>query len=162
MPRFLYFNTCLSSIFMRFLRLPEQITSKFNCACWVFTTAVYVMWSGMWQMSLINSHPNTGNLINLQNNLLFVQYTANTEIEVFLFTHLKITEKSPLVSPSGWWAVSFLLWLPGSGWWEWIIVSLSISLWRGCLLFRRIMAILPSCCLCQEKVKSKVHLIKWK
>lgn len=32
-------------------------------------------------------------LINLQNNLLFVQFIANAAVEIFLFVHLKIPEK---------------------------------------------------------------------
>lgn len=36
-----------------------------------------------------------GSLINLQNNLMFVQFIVNAAIDIFLFVHLKITEKLP-------------------------------------------------------------------
>lgn len=35
-------------------------------------------------------------LINLRNNVLFVQFTVNATIEIFPFILLKITEKLPL------------------------------------------------------------------
>lgn len=36
-----------------------------------------------------------GSLISLQNNLMFVQFIVNAAIDIFLFVHLKITEKLP-------------------------------------------------------------------
>ena len=39
-----------------------------------------------------------GSLINLQNNLMFVQFIVSAAIDIFLFVHLKITEKLPFFS----------------------------------------------------------------
>lgn len=46
-------------------------------------------------MPLIHINHGSSWELNLQNNLMFVQFIVNAAVEIFLFMHLKITEKLP-------------------------------------------------------------------
>ena len=82
----------LFSIFVSCLRWLEQITTKFSCACWFFTIALFMSCKICWCHWLMVI-ATLASLINLQNNLLFVQFIAKAAVEIFLFVHLNITEK---------------------------------------------------------------------
>lgn len=104
-PRFLfYLGPDLLSIFREFLRLPGKITGKFSGVCWFFVFflsfffSTYLLMTGnvvsCWRCWLM-AMGTLGSIINLQNNLLCVQFTANVARKSFLFIYLKSQENRP-------------------------------------------------------------------